>query len=283
MYLTSEFVGAFEYPYNLINISGETFKIRKINKKQETMLFNSFDEISKDLKTFIPTMYGVLIGSKEELIAKFKKAFSKNLSHIKASEKEFIDILETVASKYIFEYLCKEAGLTQGSFIDKCEEVIKKIQEEVDNTSTYLYKPFFEVLTERGYRMKEIFEMPGEVIIETSFKEIIFSRNANLLVYLANRVYNMQKTLNSKDRRSLGIPEFFRLFTEMNQSDSFDATEEIQKNIILYDACLNIFGERADIEKQEVEAKSLGGKVVIDGVEVDLAEREKVLKFIGAI
>ena len=131
--------------------------------------------------------------------------------------------------------------------------------------------------------MKEIFEMPGEVIIETSFKEIIFSRNANLLVYLANRVYNMQKTLNSKDRRSLGIPEFFRLFTEMNQSDSFDATEEIQKNIILYDACLNIFGERADIEKQEVEAKSLGGKVVIDGVEVDLAEREKVLKFIGAI
>jgi hypothetical protein len=41
----------------------------------------------------------------------------------------------------------------------------------------------------------------------------------------------------------------------MNQSDSFDVTEEIQKNIILYDACLNIFGERTDVEKQEAEPK----------------------------
>lgn len=278
MYKLSEFVGAFEYPYNVINISGENYKVRKINKKQETMLFNSFNDIQKDLKKFIPTMYSLIIGNKQELIEKFKKSFGDKLTHIKTDSIE--EVLETVASKYIFEYLCDEAGISEGSFVKKCEEVLSKVKDEMDNSATFLFKPFIEVLTNRGYKIKEIFEMPGETIIEISFKEIMFSKDANLLVYLANRVYNIQKALNLNDNRDLGIPDFFKLFIEMNQSDSFDATEEIQKNVMLYDACFNVFGERDSVVKEDSQGSK--GKVMIDGVEVDLDEREKILAFIGA-
>lgn len=278
MYKLSEFVGAFEYPYNVINISGENYKIRKINKKQETMLFNSFEDIQKDLSKFVPTMYSLMIGSKQELIEKFKKSFGDKLTHIKTNSIE--EVLELVSAKHIFEYLCKEAGITEGSFIDKCEEVLGKIKVEVNNSSTFLFKPFIEVLTNRGYKIKEIFEMPSETIIDISFKEIVFSKDANLLVYLTNRIYNIQKALKLNDNRDLGIPDFFRLFIESNQSESFDATEEIQKNIMLYDACFNVFGERDGSHKEEV--KELKGKVMVDGVEVDLDDRARILEFIGA-
>ena len=129
MYKLSEFVGAFEYPYNVININGENYKIRKINKKQETLLFNNFDDIQKDLSKFVPTMYSLIIGGKQELIEKFKKSFGDKLSHIKTSNIK--EVLEVVSAKYIFEYLCREAGIIEGSFTDKCEEVLAKIKVEV--------------------------------------------------------------------------------------------------------------------------------------------------------
>lgn len=209
MYKISNFLNANAISSNeFVKINNEVYKIKKINKTQEDMIYNNFDEITDDMSLFLPTMYSVLFydgldSIKEKLINTFGDELDLKEAELK---------LANVIFRYIADRGCMLVGSKE-----------RNISEGIDDVKSFLLSgnfnqlyPFIRVLQEKGYKTIDIRQMSSYDIIRVCFEEVIFSDNINLIKYLIKFI-----DVSIKDK----IIELLELYKTYNPSKENDINE----------------------------------------------------------
>lgn len=202
MYKISDFLNANSIlASDFVNINNEIYKIKKLNKIQEDMIYNHFEEIVDNMNLFVPTMYSLIYYKDiDELKDKLINTFKDSNNNIKE--------LELKLAKTIFKYVADRGCMLQGSIESGIVDAISTVDKSLRSSNFLQLYSFIRILQERNYKFLDIKNMSSFDIIKTAIEEVIFSDNIELLKYLINNL----KLDNKNNEDVIKLLELYSLF-----------------------------------------------------------------------